>query len=112
MSIRVDAAGDKDPCSGSSREGERSERSSEDLVHSDLGRVPVRAATADNVRVVAADGNGAWGSTGVEQAVFEEQLDCEGGSVCLGVLSLGRGRECDVPSGDDGPERIVAGGGP
>ena len=112
MSIRVDAAGDKDPCSGSSREGERSKRSSEDLVDGNLGSVPVRAAEANNVGIVATDGDGTWGSGGVEQAVLEEELDCEGGAVGLGVLRLGNGGERDMTRGDDGSKPVGTGGPP
>ena len=109
MSIRVDAAGDKDPCNGSSREGERSKRSSEDLVDGNLGSVPVRAAKANDVGIVAPDGDGAWGSGGVETAVLKQELDCKGGAVGFGMLCLGNSGERDVTRGDDGSEPVGPG---
>ena len=109
---RVDAAGDEDPCNGSAGKGKGSKWSGEDFVDSDLGSVPMRAAKSDDVGVIATDGDGAGGSGGVEQAVFEEELDCERGTVGLGVFSLGRGRKRDVSRGDDGPEPIDVEGGP
>ena len=74
-----------------------------------LGSVPVRAAKANNVGIVAADGDGAWGSGGVVKAVLEQELDCKGGAVGLGVLRLGNGGERDMTRGDDGSEPVGPG---
>ena len=53
-----------------------------------LGSVPVRAAEADNVGIVAADGDGAWGSGGVVKAVLEQELDCKGGAMASACSAL------------------------
>ena len=74
-----------------------------------LRSVPMFAAKAYNVGVVAPDGNGARGDGGVEAAMLKQELDCKGGAVGFGMLCLKGGGERDVTSGDDGAEPVGAG---
>ena len=74
-----------------------------------LRSVPVCAAKAYDVGIVAPDGNGARGDGGVEAAMLKQELDCKGGAVGFSMLCLESGGERDVTSGDDGAEPVGAG---
>ena len=82
----VEVAGQQDPRGGSACEGKCPKGSCKNFVDCYLGAVPMRPAKANDVGVVAADGDGARRSSWVQLTVREQKLNRERGTVGLGAF--------------------------